>query len=174
METKSVFLPSLVAGTIVAAVLVIFNLTLFLLGIDVESSAQYIYYVLFALGLAWAVYSVRNNTLDGYATYGKALVIGVYASLAIAVIMAVYTYVYMEYINPGMIQEMLSKAEDSMIEANPNMSDEDLNKALEMTRMIMKPALMAPVTIISTALTGTLFSLAIAFFAKNEDRVVEV
>ena len=29
-------------------------------------------------------------------------------------------------------------------------------------------------TIISTALTGTLFSLAIAFFAKNEDRVVEV
>jgi len=174
METKSVFSPSLIAGSIVAVVLIIVNLALFLLDVGAESSVQYVYYLFFALGLAWAIYSVRNNTLDGYATYGKALVIGVYASLAIGVIMAVYTYVYMEYINPGMIQDMLSKAEDSLIEANPNMSDEDLDRALEMTKMIMKPALMAPITIFSTAFTGTIFSLIIAIFAKNEDTTVEV
>ena len=174
METKSVFTPSLVAGSIVAVVLIIINLALFLLDVDAESPVQYVYHLFFALGLAWAIYSVRNNTLDGYATYGKALVIGVYASLAIAVIMAVYTYVYMEYINPGFIQEMLSRAEDSMIEADPNMSDEDLNRALEMTKMFMKPALLAPISIITTAFTGTIFSLVIAIFAKNEDRTIEV
>ena len=174
MESKSVFSPSIVNGILVAVVLIIFKLVLCLLDVGEESYIQFIYFVFFALGLAWAIYSVRNNKLEGYATYGKAFTIGVFASISIAVIIAIYTYVYMKYIDPGMINDMLSQAEDAMIEANPEMSDDDLNKALEMTKMIMQPGLMSIINIFTTLMTGTIFSLIIAIFAKNEPQQVSM
>jgi hypothetical protein len=174
MESKSVFSPSIVNGILVAVVLVIFNLVLFLLDVGKESYIQVFYHVIFALGIAWAIFSVRNNKLDGYATYGKAFTIGVFASISIAVIMAIYTYVNMKYIDPGMVSDALSQAEDAMIEANPEMSDDDLNNALEITKMIMQPGLMSIIRIFTTLMTGTIFSLIIAIFAKNESQQVSM
>ena len=174
MEPKPIFKPSFVNGILVAVVLVLFKLVLFLMDVDEESYIQFGYYVVFALGLAWVMYSVRNNQLDGYATYGKAFMIGFYASLGIAVIMAVYSYIYMEYINPGMINEILTKAEDSMIESNPDMTDEQLNQALEITKMIMQPGLMALISVFGSLITGSIFSIIIAMFVKRESTVIEV
>jgi hypothetical protein len=174
MESKSVFSPSIVNGILAAVVLVIFKLVLFLLDVGEESYIQIIYYVLFALGVAWVIYTVRNNKLDGYATYGKAFTIGVFASISIAVVLAIYIYVYMKYIDPGVINEMISKVEETMIEANPEMSDDDLNEVLEMSTMFMQPGLMSLVTIFSTLMTGTIFSLVIAIFAKNEPQEVSM
>ena len=174
MEQKSIFSSSLTAGVLVSVALIIFKLVLFLLDVDNESYIQFGYYIVFALGLAWAIYSVRNSKLDGFATYGKAFMIGLYASISIAVIMAFYTYVFMKFIDPGMFNDMLSQTEDKMIESNPEMSDEDLNKALEMAKMFMQPGLMSIFSIFGSLITGALFSLVIAIFAKNESTTVEV
>ncbi len=174
MEQKSIFSSSLTAGVLVSVALIIFKLALFLLDVDDESYIQFGYYIVFALGLAWAVYSVRNNKLDGFATYGKAFMIGLYASISIAVIMAVYTYVYMKYINPAFVDNLLANAEDKMIEANPDMSDADLNKALEITKIFMQPGLMSVFSIFGSLFTGALFSLIVAIFAKREQVSIEV
>ncbi len=174
MEQKSIFSSSLVAGVLVSAALIIFKLVLFLLDVDEESYIQFGYYIVFALGLAWTIYSVRNSKLDGFATYGKAFMIGLYASISIAVIMAVYTYVYMKYIDPSFVDNLLANAEDKMIETNPDMSEEDLTKALEMTRMFMQPGLMALFSIFGSFITGAIFSLIVAIFAKREQVSIEV
>jgi hypothetical protein len=174
MEPKPVFAPSFVNGMIVAVLLVIFKLVLFLMDVDDQSYLQFGNYIIFALGLTWAMYSVRNNRLDGYATYGKAFMIGFYASLGIAVVVAIYTFVFMKYIDPGMINDILSQAEDKMIESNPDMTDDELNKALEITKMIMQPGLMSVISVFISLLTGTIFSVVIAIFAKKESVVIEV
>ncbi|RLD88510.1 MAG: hypothetical protein DRJ09_08260 [Bacteroidetes bacterium] len=174
MEQKSIFSSSLVAGVLVSVALIIFKLVLFLLDVDGESYIQFGYYIVFALGLAWAIYSVRNSKLDGFATYGKAFMIGLYASISIAVIMAVYTYVYMKYIDPSFVDNLLANAEDKMIETNPDMSEEDLNKALEMTKMFMQPGLMSVFSIFGSIITGAIFSLIVAIFAKREQVSIEV
>lgn len=174
MEQKSIFSSSLVAGVLVSVALIIFKLILFLLDVDEESYFQFGYYIVFALGLAWAIYSVRNNKLDGFATYGKAFMIGLYASISIAVIMAVYTYVYMKFIDPSFVDNLLANAEDKMIEANPNMSEEELNKALDMTKMFMQPGLMSVFSIFGSIITGAILSLIVAIFAKREPVSIEV
>jgi len=174
MESKSVFSPALVNGFLVAVALVIFKLVLFLLDVDEQSYIQFFYYVIFALGLAWVIYSVRNNKLDGIATFGKAFTIGLYASIAVAAVMAFYTYVYMKYIDPGMVNDLISQTEDKLIEGNPEMSDEDLNKVLETTRMFMQPGLMSIFSVFGYLITGTIFSLIIAIFAKNESQQVSM
>ncbi len=174
MEQKSIFSSSLLAGLLVSAALIIFKLVLFILDVDEESYIQFGYYIVFALGLAWAVYSVRNNTLDGFATYGKAFMTGLYASIGIAVVMAIYTYVYMKYIDPSFVDNLLANAEDKMVEANPDMSEEELSKALDITKMFMQPGLMALMSIFGSIITGGLFSLIIAIFAKREPVSIEV
>ena len=174
METKPIFSSSLMAGVVISILLIIFKLVLFLLDVDEQSYLQFIYYVIFALGLAWAMYSVRNNRLDGFATYGKAFTIGLYASIAVAVVMAIYTYVYMKYIDPSFVNDMLSQAEDKMIEANPDMSEDDINKALEMTKMFMQPGLMSIFSIFGSVITGSLLSLIIAIFVRRESTTIEV
>jgi len=174
MEQKSIFSSSLVAGVLVSVALIIFRLVLFLLDVDKESYIQFGYYIVFALGLAWATYSVRNSKLDGFATYGRAFMIGLYASISIAVIMAVYTYVYMKYIDPSFVDNLLVNAEDKMIETNPDMSEDDLNKALEMTKIFMQPGLMSVFSIFGSIITGALLSIIIAIFAKREQVSIEV
>ena len=174
MEQKSIFYSSLMAGVLISVVLIIFKLALFLLDVDEESYIQFGYYIVFALGLAWAIYSVRNSKLDGFATYGKAFMIGLYASVIIAVVMAVYTYVYIKYIDPSFVDNLLANAEDKMIEANPDMSEEDLNKALDMTKIFMQPEVMAVMSIFGSIITGAIFSLIIAIFAKREPVSIEV
>lgn len=174
METKSIFSSSIMAGVVISIILVIFKLVLFLLDVDEQSYLQFIYYIIFALGLVWAMYSVRNNRLDGFATYGKAFTIGLYASIAVAVVMALYTYIYMKYIDPAFVNNMLSQAEDKMIEANPNMSEDELNRALEMTKMFMQPGIMSIFSIFGSLITGSILSLIIAIFVRRESTTIEV
>ena len=92
----------------------------------------------------------------------------------IAVVMAVYTYVYIKYIDPSFVDNLLSNAEDKMIEVNPDMSEEDLNKALDMTKIFMQPEVMAVMSIFGSIITGAIFSLIVAIFAKREPLSIEV
>jgi hypothetical protein len=174
MENKSVFLPSFTYGLIIAVVLIVFKLILYLLDIDEQSYWQMFYYVIFAFGIVWVEFFMRNQRLDGYITFGKAFLVGFYASLAVALVMAVYSYVYMSYINPGMIDEILSKTEEQIIEKNPDISDEDLSTALDMTVTFMKPGMMAAMSMLGTLITGALLSLVAAVFVKRKAVEIEV
>ncbi len=174
MENKSVFLPAFGYGILVSVALIIFKLILYILDIDDQSYWQVLYYVIFALGLLYSMIFVRNKTLDGYITFGKAFMVGFYATLAVSLIMAIYTYIYMTVINPGMIADMLSQAEEKIIETNPEMSDEDLEKALSMAKMFMQPGIMAISTLIMSTIMGSLLSLVAAALSKRNKVEIEI
>ena len=167
MENKPVFTISFIYGLIVSILLVVFKLTLFIFDIDDKSYWQIIYYVIFALGLLYSMILIRDKNLDGSATFGKAFKIGFFATIAVSIIMAIYTYVYMTVINPGMVTEMMDKAQENIINANPDMSDEQIDQALSAAKMFMKPGIMSLTSIIGTLITGTLLSLVSAAFAKK-------
>ncbi len=174
MENRPVFLPAFTYGVLISIVLVLFKLILYLTGVDDQSSWQLIYYVILALGLLYSMKTIRDKRLDGFMTFGKAFMVGFYAVVAISIIMAIYTYLYMTVINPGMVADMLSQAEDKILEANPDMSDEDIQKALDAARMFMKPGIMAFSSLIMTMITGSLLSLVAAAFAKKKKVEVEI
>ncbi len=174
MENKSVFMPSLAYGLFVSIILVVFKLVLFIAGIDDQSYWQFLYYVFFALGLLYTMTTIRNKNLDGYITFGKAFMVGFYATIAIAIVMAVYTYFYITKINPGMIEDALAQAEEKIIESNPEMSDADLETALNAAKTFMQPGIMAVMSIFGTLITGTLLSLVSAAFVKRKKVEVEI
>ena len=169
MENKSIFSPAFAYGFIVSIVLILFKLILFLAGVDENSYLQILFYVVFALGLLYTMTIIRNKNLGGYITFGKAFMVGFYATLAISIVMAIYTYFYMTQINPEMIEEAMSQAEEKIIEANPEMSDEDLETALNAAKIFMQPGIMSIMSIFGTLITGTLLSLVGAAFVKRKN-----
>ena len=59
--------------------------------------------------------------------------------------------------------------EQAMLESNPDVSDEELDLALEMTSKMMQPHWIMMMGILGGTFMGFLYSLAISFFVKKTD-----
>ena len=168
-NNKSVIMPSLMYGVYLGLTLIVYSLLLFLLDVDSESWLKWISYVIMAAGIFWAMISIRDKQLGGFMSYGKAFGSGFWTVLFASVITAIFTYFYVIYIDTGMIDEILLKAEESMLEGNPNMSDEQLDQALAMTEKFTSPVMISVWAFIANVIFGTILSLIIAIFAKREN-----
>ena len=173
-NNKSVLQPSLMYGIYLGFALIVYSLLLFLLDVDQESWLKWISYVIMAGGLFWAMVSIRDKELGGYATYGKAFGIGFWTALFAAIISGFFTYIYVIYIDPGLIDEILLKAEESMLEGNPNISDDQLETALMWTERMTSPVMITVWAFVANVIFGTILSLIIAIFAKRENNSAAV
>jgi hypothetical protein len=168
-ENKSVVSASLMYGIYLGLALIAYSLLMFVLDIDHESKLTWFSYLIMAGGLFWAMVSVRDNYFNGFVSYGKAFGIGFWVVLFAAVITSLFTYIYFHYLDPGMIDEILLKAEEAMLEGNPNISDEQLEQTLAMTEKFTSPLMISVWAFIANVIFGTILSLIIAIFAKRED-----
>ena len=171
MENKqpSAFASSISPGIIIGAVLIVFSLILFLLDVDHESFLNYISYALLAVGLWWAINSYKKKLDGGFISYGTAFSAGFYAGLVASVIVAIYLYFYVLKINPGMIDEILLKAEEQMLDRNPDMTDEQIEQGLSLIQKIYSPGMFSVFGFIINVIASALISLIIAIFAKREN-----
>ena len=168
---KSAIKPSLTYGLLLGIALIVYSLIMYLLDIDLESKIQWIAYLIIAGGIFWAMISFRDKLSGGFITYGKAFGVGFWTGLFAAVVSAIFTYIYVTMIDPGMIEEILLKAEDEILEGNPNMSDEQLEQALSIAEMFTSPIMIAVWGFLASVSFATISSLIIAIFVKREDTI---
>jgi len=171
-KKKSAFMPSLMPGIYLGFVLIIYSLLMFLLDVDRESYIQYFSYVILAVGLYWSIVSFRDKQLDGFIEYGKAFSAGFYTGMFASVLAGIFLYVYVQYIDPGMIDEILINAEESMLENNPDMSNEQIDQALAMTETFTSPVMMGIMGFVANVIVSAILSLIIAIFAKRENNQI--
>ncbi len=171
-KMKSAFMPSLMPGIYLGVVLIIYTLILFVLDVDMESSFKYVSYAIMAIGLYMSIVWFRDKQLSGYISYGKAFSVGFYTGLFAAALAGIFTFFYVKYIDTEHIANILSVAEENMLEQNPNMSDEQIDQAIEMTTIFTSPIMMGVFGFIANVILSALLSLIIAIFAKREDKQV--
>jgi uncharacterized protein DUF4199 len=168
-EKKSAFGPSLMSGIYLGVALIAYSLLMFVLDVDRESSVTYISYVVLAGGLFWSVVSFRDKHCNGILDYKGAFSAGFYTGLFASVLTGIFTYIYVQYIDTGLIQEILLKTEEGMLEGNPNMSDDQIDQALYYTEMFTSPVMMGVWGFVMNVIVSAIFSLIIAIFAKREN-----
>ncbi len=172
MEKKSAFGPSLISGIYLGVALILFSLIMFLLDIDRESPIMYISYIVLAVGLFWSVISFRNKHLGGFIEYKTAFGSGFYTGLFASILAAIFTYIYVTAIDPGLIDEILIQAEEQMLEQNPNMTDEQIEQGLAMTETFTSPVMISVWAFLGNLVISTILSLIIAIFAKRENKEI--
>tara|TARA_Y100000589_G_C26937401_1_gene540908 strand:- start:200 stop:784 length:585 start_codon:yes stop_codon:yes gene_type:complete len=88
--------------------------------------------------------------------------------------MAFYTIVYAKYLDPDMLSNILKMTEQSVLQSNPEISEDELDLALEMTSKLTQPHWIMIMSVLGGTFMGFFLSLFISFFTKKEIKRVVV
>ncbi len=170
MEEKhpSAFQATLFPGLMLGLSLIVFSLIMYVIGVEYDSRINWLSYLIIAGFLYWSMATYRDKSMGGFASYGSVFKAGFFTLLVATVILAIYTYVYVTYINPGFIDDILLKQEEELLRRSPNMSDKELETAMSVVSKFSSPAIITVSAAFFNLLFGTVISLLIAIFVRRE------
>ncbi len=172
IRTTSPFEAAILPGVFTAVGLIIFRLILFLLDVGNESGWNYTIYTVLFLGILFGTINYRDKYPVAALSYGGAFTSGFAIGLISTFIFAIFSFFFFKYIDPSIVSEVMLKAEESILTQNPNINDEDLDKALTFVRFMSSPLAMAVIGFLFNLVISVILSLLIAIFAKREDRSI--
>jgi hypothetical protein len=156
-------------GLITGGVIILFSLIMFLLDLYMNKAVNWIGYIFLIAGMAYGTLEFRKKYSNGFLTYGKAFSSCFWIGLIAGVLASVYLFVFVQFIHPGFINELLDQARTNMLTARPDMSDEQLEQALEMSAKFMSPVMMTIWGLVIYAAASAIIGLILAIFLKKEN-----
>jgi len=167
MEQKAnVWKANLTNGLILGLIGIVYTLVIYFLDLTINKVQGYVFLLILIVTLYFLMKSYRDNYLHGYMTYGQAVGAGVVIFLYYSIITAIFTYILFALIDPGLIDKQLAAAEELM--AKRGIPQEAMDAGLNIQKKMMKPEIMAPVSIFGNMLYGVIMSLIVAIFVKKE------
>ena len=131
----------------------------------------YLVYLILAFAMYLGAINWRDKSNDGWMSYGEAFKTGFYVTLIAAVLGLIYSYVFFNFIDPEFIGTIMSKSEEAILESNPNISDADLDRALEMSAKFTSSTMLTVMGFIITVILGTILASIVAIFAKKSNPI---
>jgi hypothetical protein len=167
METQvNPWKSNLTNGLILGLVGIVYSLIVYFLDLSFNKAQGYIFMVIQIVLLYFLIKSYRDNFMHGQITYGQSLGAGVIICLYYAIIMAIFTYLLFTIIDTGLVAKQLAFAEETMVKKG--LPQATIDTAMKFQSKIMKPAIMAPLSIFGNMLWGVVLSLIISIFIRKE------
>lgn len=170
MEQKSTFWKSaMMYGLYVGIFLTLYSVVLYVFGQSQNKSLAFIPIVIYAVCIVLAQIYYRNNELNGTISYGQAVGFGVAVMLFSGIISALYSIIIFK-IDPSLIDQIKAAQEEAYLQQG--MSEDVIERTMEMSAKMMTPAWLSIIGLLSTVFMGTIISLVSAIFVKkqpNED-----
>lgn len=122
-----------------------------------------------AISIGVLVYGIKAYKTEnaGFLTIGQALKTGVAISLVAGIITVIFNYIFINYIDPDFIQKTLDFSRETMINDYPNLSEEQIDSSLEISKKLMSPTIMSGIAILSTLFFGFIISLVAGLIMKK-------
>jgi hypothetical protein len=160
----------LISGLISIASLLVFNM-LDLIDYSGQKSniISNIISALTTLGITyWALNEHKMQALGGFISTGRCLSVGFWIGLVSGLISAIGTYAYFAFIDPELLNEILSVSAEQM-EAK-GMDSAQIDQAIEFTKIFVSPAMMGMFSFIFSIIFYVAAALIISFFIKKESK----
>ena len=104
---------------------------------------------------------------EGYLSVGDAIKTGLGIALIGGIISVIYSLIFMNFIEPDFIANMMEKVEQMTIEKYPNFTDEQIEQALAMQKKFMSPMIMTAMSLIVSLFFGLIISLISGLILKK-------
>ena len=158
-------------GALLGLCLMLIALLFWALGVDEQQSVMpsILNNVVIIGFLVYAIMQYRDNVNNGFISYSASLKLGTTVAFFSSIIMAFYTFIYITSLNPDFVVNILNMTEQAMLEADPEISEQQLDLALSMTSKFMQPHWMMIMGVLGGTFMGFLFSLIISIFVKKEN-----
>ncbi|MFA6922985.1 MAG: DUF4199 domain-containing protein [Bacteroidales bacterium] len=174
-EKKNPLLKSTMTfGAIMGLALIVISLIMYLTN-QIEKSwlSNTFTFIVLIVGITLSSKYHRDNSLNGFISYGQSLSCGVLTGFFASILIAFYTFILFKFIDPSLIDQITNMAREKILERYPNFTDEQVETALSMTRKFTNPAVMFFMTIIGTTFYAFLVSLIVSIFIKKEDTSID-
>jgi len=154
-------------GLITGAVLIVYSLLLYIANLYLNKTLGYVGYVFLLGGMVWGTLEYRKKAANGFLTYGQAFnscfLIGLFAGI----LAAIYMFVFAQFINPGLINEIIDQAKASF--QDKNMTDDQIETALDYARKFTSPIMMMIWALVGYTIVSLILGLLAAIFLKKAD-----
>ena len=167
MEEKvSVWKSNLTNGLILRLIGIVYYLIMYFFDLTLNQVQGYVFLVITIVVLFFLVKSYRDNYLHGQMTYGQAVGAGMVIFLYYSIISAVFIYILYAVIDPGLIDKQLAMAEEMMLKRG--LPQEAMDTAMKVQQKMVKPGIIAPLSILQNMFYGLIISLIIGIFVKKQ------
>ena len=165
-ETVSPWKANLANGLILGLVGVVYSLLMYFFDLTFNKSLGYAFMLIQMALIFFLLKSYRDNFMHGQITFGQSFGAGVIICLYYAIIMAIFSYILYAVIDPGLVKKSLAVAEEAMEKKGAPQAAIDTGMAF--TAKIMKPPVMAIISIFGNMFWGAIISLLVSIFVKKE------
>ena len=172
-ELKIKFSDAFMPGLIISLVMIVISLVLQYTVSDlaVQQKLGYVtWIVVFGLLLYYGI-QYRNAQGNNGLPYGKSFTFLFYILLITSVVTMVFTYINFTIIDPDMMEQIKANAEDA-ISSNPDIPEEQIEKAIEMQAKFMTAGWMTFWAGLFSIIFSVVVALVGAIFIKRDPIVV--
>jgi len=157
-------------GLILGVISILIAVVMYVTNMYIEKSwiAGTLSFIAMTVIIVYGINEYKKSN-GGYLLLGQALKIGVGIALIAGIIGAIYQFVFMNYIEPDFMEKMMQMQFDQMIEANPDMSKEQIDMSMEMGRKFSSPLITTAIAIVSSLFFGLIISLIAGLVMKKEN-----
>jgi hypothetical protein len=155
-------------GLITGVALVIFSLILFIADLYMNRYVSSISYLFLIAGMVYGALEYRKKYRNGVMTYSQAFSSCFMIGLFAGVVAAIYAYIFAQFIHPAFVQEILEQSREKMMTQNPNMSEEQMEVAMQWTSKFTTPVMMMVWGFVAYVFISAIISLIAAIFVKKE------
>jgi len=120
--------------------------------------------VIITLGIK--AYKTANG---GYLGLGEAIKVGLGIAVIGGIITAIWTLLVMTVIEPEYMNNVMAGQRDKMMETNPNMTESQMNAAMEITSKFSSPWIAMAMNIVWSLFSGLIISLISGLVMKKEN-----
>ncbi|PYE81092.1 uncharacterized protein DUF4199 [Winogradskyella epiphytica] len=99
---------------------------------------------------------------------GQAIKVGLAIAVIGGLISAVYSYFHYEFIYPEFIDMQRETAYKQMVEANPNMTAEQIEQSLGITNIFMNSTFFSLSSVIGSLIFGLIISVILGLFMRKD------
>ncbi len=151
-------------GLLTGLISIIISLGLFAAHLE-QSPLRFVTFLVLAGGMVLAMRYFKDNNY-GFMSFGQGMGIGVVLSLVVGALSAIFSYVYMNIIDPDVVVRMMDKARTDM-EAGGNLSDEQIDQGMAMAGKFMNGPIMMAFVLLGSVLMGALLALVVSAILKK-------
>jgi hypothetical protein len=124
----------LILGVLSIAYFIIMNL----LGVDMSQGIGRWAGLVFTIGSLFLAQKYFKDNGDGFMSFGQGFGIGFWIALIATPLSSAFSYIYMKFIDQGFVQQLLDRTREQM-EEKGNLSEEQIDQAMQMTSKFMTP-----------------------------------
>lgn len=163
----SVWKANLNNGLVMGLITIAYTLVIYFLNLIFNEYLGYIFYIIQIVVLFILVKSYRENSKQGFITYGQAVTSGIIISIYSAVIYAVLIYILYAFIDTDLVNKQFAFIEETLIKRG--LPQSFIDSGLEIQKKFLQPSIYALTRLFSNFFGGTIITLVVSIFIRKEN-----